>query len=196
MLPREVVLFSKAENLNLSVGGLLLRGYGAIPVERGEADITAIKRAVEVLTREGHILLIAPEGTRSYDGKLLPGRNGMAFLATKANAPVVPVGVSGVRDFWDNVRHLRRTHVRVSIGHPFRFRTHRRPRGEMLDLMTREAMYQLAALLPPEQWGAYADIENATQETLEFLQAGRSNLDARAGTSPGVGSGRSAGGPA
>ena len=50
--------------------------------------------------------------------------------------------------------------------------------------MTREEMYQLAAL-PAEQRGAYADFENATQDTLEFLQPGQSNLiDVRTDTTP------------
>jgi hypothetical protein len=42
--------------------------------------------------------------------------------------------------------------------------------------MTREAMYQLAALLPAEQWGAYSDIENATERHIEFLEPDSSNL--------------------
>jgi hypothetical protein len=100
----------------------------------------------------------------------------MAFIASRANALVLPVGVSGVRPFWKNVRRLRRTCVRVAIGHPFRFRQSGRARGETLQEMTREAMYQLAALLPAEQWGEYADMENATEEHLEFLEPGQSNL--------------------
>jgi 1-acyl-sn-glycerol-3-phosphate acyltransferase len=176
MLPREVVMFTKVENLDLPVGGPLLRWYGVIPVTRGEADVAALRQAVETLTRERHILLVAPEGTRSYHGRLLPAKNGMAFIATRANVPVLPVGVSGVRDFWSNVRRVRPTHVRAAIGYPFRFRYSGRARKERLHEMTREAMYQLAALLPPEQWGAYADMENASEHYLEFLEPGRSNL--------------------
>lgn len=186
LLPREVVLFTKVENLRLPLAGLLFRLYGVVPVERGEADVTAIKRAVKVLLKDRDILLVAPEGTRSYHGRLLPAKNGMAFLAAQTGVPILPVGVAGVKAFWPNVRHFRRTRVRVMIGHPFRFRSQdgvrqdgvRRDgvRKETLDAMTREAMYQLAALLPPEQWGAYADIENATEQYLAFLEPGQSNL--------------------
>jgi 1-acyl-sn-glycerol-3-phosphate acyltransferase len=175
LLPREVVMFTKIENLSLSIGGLLLRMYGVIPVERGEADVQAIKRAVEAL-QAGSILLVAPEGTRSYHGRLQPAKDGMAFIATRADVPILPVGVSGVRDFWSNVRRVRRTHVRVAFGHPFKFRAHPRARKQVLSDMTTEAMYQLAALLPREQWGVYADIEHATEDHLEFLQPGQSNL--------------------
>ncbi|MBL7202596.1 MAG: 1-acyl-sn-glycerol-3-phosphate acyltransferase [Anaerolineae bacterium] len=176
MLPRQVVLFTKAKNLDLPVGGPLLRWYGVIPVERGEADTNAMRQAFDLLKENRHILLVAPEGTRSYHGRLLSAKDGMAFMATRADVPILPVGVSGVKTFWANVRRVRRTRVQVVIGHPFRFRGNERSRRDSLRRMTREAMYQLAALLPPEQWGEYADIENASEETIEFLEPGQSNL--------------------
>jgi 1-acyl-sn-glycerol-3-phosphate acyltransferase len=176
MLPREVVLFTKVQNLNLPVAGPLLRWYGVVPVERGEPDVKAIHGALKVLSAKQDILLIAPEGTRSYHGRLQTGKNGLAFVALRSGAIILPVGVSGVRDFWPNVRQLRRTDVEIRIGHPFRLRSRGHVTRETLNQMTRQAMYQLAALLPPEQWGVYADIDNASEEYLEFLEPGRSNL--------------------
>ena len=176
LLPREVTLFTKAENLRLPVAGLLFRWYGATPVERGEADVSAIKRAVKVLLEDRDILLVAPEGTRSYHGRLLSAKNGMAYIATHTGVPVLPVGVIGAKDFWLSFRRLHRTHVRVVIGHPFRFCSSGHLRKETLSEMTRAAMYQLAALLPQELWGEYADMENASEKHLEFLQPGQSNL--------------------
>ena len=175
LLPRETVLFTKVENMEAPVLGTLMRWYGALPVERGEADVEAIRRSIAALL-EGNVLLVSPEGTRSYHGRLLPAKDGMAFIATRANVPVLPVGVSGVRDFWSDLKHLRRTHVHVNIGNPFRFRYSGRVPKRTLKEMTREAMYQLAALLPPKQWGAYADIENATEQHIEFIEPGQSNL--------------------
>lgn len=176
MMPREVVLFTKVENLSLPVVGPLLRWYGVVPVDRGEPDVKAIQGALKVLSARQDILLIAPEGTRSYHGRLQAGKNGLAFVALRSGATILPVGVSGVRDFWSNARHLRRTDVRIRIGHPFRLRSRGRITREVLYEMTRQAMYQLAALLPPEQWGVYADIANASEEYLEFLEPGQSNL--------------------
>jgi len=185
MLPRETTLFTKAENLHIPVGGLLLRWYGAIPVQRGEPDVAAVRRASQVLREKGSVLLVAPEGTRSHHGRLLPGKNGMAYLATRTGVPILPCAVSGAQYFWSNARRLRRTRVGVAIGHPFRLCSQGRARGETLDAMTREAMYQLAALLPPEQRGTYADLENASEEHLEFLTPGVSNLAyARLGSLP------------
>ena len=176
ILPQETVLFTKVENLRLPVAGLLLRWYGAVPVERGEADVTAIKRAIATLSQERENILIAPEGTRSHHGRLLPGKDGMAFIAVRTDAPILPMGIAGMSHFWTNIKRLHRTKTQVQIGHPFRFRHNGRVRKQAIKEMTREAMYQLAALLPPEQRGAYADLENATEQHLSFLQSGQSNL--------------------
>ncbi len=176
LLPREAVVFTKVENLHQPGLSLLMHLYGVIPVERGEADVTAIKRAIETLER-GEVLLVAPEGTRSHHGRLLPAKNGMTFIALRTGVPILPIGVTGVKEFWNNLRRLRRTPVRANIGHPFRFRYRGHVRREVLEEMTRQAMYQLAALLPPDQWGEYADVERASEEYLEFLEPGVSNLD-------------------
>jgi 1-acyl-sn-glycerol-3-phosphate acyltransferase len=176
MLPREVVLFTKVENLSLPVVGPLLRWYGVVPVDRGEPDVKAIQAALRVLSSRQDILLIAPEGTRSYHGRLQTGKNGLAFVALRSGTTILPVGVSGVRDYRSNWRHLRRTDVQIRIGHPFRLRSRGRVTRDVLNEMTRQAMYQLAALLPAEQWGAYADIDNASEEYIEFLEPGQSNL--------------------
>ncbi len=175
LLPREAVVLTKVENMQRPGLSLLMRLYGVIPVERGEADVTAIKRAIETL-EQGNILLVAPEGTRSYHGRLLPAKHGMTFIALRTGVPILPVGVTGVKDFWSNLRSLRRTPVRANIGHPFRFRHRGHVSRQTMEEMTREAMYQLAALLPPEQWGEYADVEHASEEHIEFLEPGVSNL--------------------
>jgi hypothetical protein len=102
----------------------------------------------------------------------------MAFVALKAGAPILPVGISGVTAFGENLRRGRRTGVRVRVGYPFWLRSSKpRVRKETLSAMTREAMYQLAALLPRDQWGAYADVPQATESYIEPLTPGRSNLE-------------------
>jgi 1-acyl-sn-glycerol-3-phosphate acyltransferase len=177
MYPREVMFMVKTENVQHRYLGLFFAAYGAVPVERGKADVSAIRRAVEVLTVDRDVLYVAPEGTRSGHGRLQQGKNGMAYVALRAGVPVLPVGVSGVLAFGDNFQQRRRTNVLAKVGHPFRFcAPPRRARRETLDEMTQEAMYQLAALLPPEQWGVYADMGRATEAHLDFLQPGCSNL--------------------
>ena len=98
LFPRLRILY-KAELRKLPV---LVRAFdlaGFIPLERAnpEQSIPAIDRAVEAL-REGNSFLIFPEGTRSRTGELLPFKKGGFIMAIKAQAPVVPIGISGARN--------------------------------------------------------------------------------------------------
>lgn len=72
--------------------GWLIRKLGAFPVERGKGDMKVISDAVERLS-EGKNLVIFPEGTRSKDGKLGKGKTGVALIAAKSQAIVVPTAV-------------------------------------------------------------------------------------------------------
>ena len=181
--PRDAMFMVKVENAQHRFLRDFFYAYGAVPVERGEADLGALRRAVEVLTVDRDILYVSPEGTRSRDGRLREAKNGMAYVALRAEAPILPVAITGVEAFGDNLRRGRRTPVRARVGYPFYLRApgrdagQRRARKEVLSAMTREAMYQLAALLPPEQRGAYADVARATEEHLGFFDPVRSNLE-------------------
>ena len=166
--PRPLEAISKLENLRLFFFGPLIRMYGAIFIRRGEVDRKALNVATEVLKR-GEVLLVAPEGTRSGVGQLRKGRGGLAYIAAQTGALVVPLGIVGVEDFWHNLVRLRRTPVKMVLGQPFRFVIRGRELNrQALTQMTTEAMYQLAATLPPERRGLYADLETATEEWLEF----------------------------
>jgi 1-acyl-sn-glycerol-3-phosphate acyltransferase len=173
--PRPVESVSKIENYQLFILGPLIRLYGVIPIQRGEVDRRALSMSVEVL-KQDKVLIIAPEGTRSGVGRLQKGRGGLAYVAARADALIVPVGIVGGEGFWRGLARLRRTPVKMVLGLPFRFA----PRGRSLDRhalaqMTTEAMYQLAATLPPERRGLYANLEKATEDWLEF-PGGVSNL--------------------
>ncbi len=172
VMPREIVAMSKIENFRDPILGILVRLYGAFPVRRGEVDLQATRRALEVL-HNGEVLLMAPEGTRSKECRLQPGHDGMTFIACRANAPILPTGITGVKDFGPNLKKLRRTDVKVVIGRPFRFRlSEGKVKRDVLHQMTEEAMYQLAALLPPEYRGVYSDLGSATERLLVFEDEG------------------------
>jgi 1-acyl-sn-glycerol-3-phosphate acyltransferase len=167
---RKIISMSKAENLKHPILGPLLRTFDGFPVHRGKADRQALTTSLQIL-RAGGLLLLAPEGTRSPDGKLQPGYDGLALIATKSGVPIVPVGLDGTDQFKGNVRRLKRTRVRMTFGRPFYVRTQaKRPSRQDLSAITGEVMYQIAALLPPERRGAYADLEGASQHYLEFVE--------------------------
>jgi 1-acyl-sn-glycerol-3-phosphate acyltransferase len=129
---------------------------GIIWVARGEADMAAIKTSLGHL-RSGGILAIAPEGTRNPEGRLQKGKTGAAYLADRAGVPIVTLGIAGTEQVFHNVRRLRRTPVKVTIGQPFHLPAGGRAKGETLEEYTDLIMRRLAEVLPPEYRGYYAD---------------------------------------
>lgn len=168
---RPIAMMSKAENFHLPFFGLLVRLYGAFPVHRGAADRAALQTALNLLN-DGQLLLMAPEGTRSKDGALQKGHDGVALLAARSGAPVVPVAIGGAHQVARNVRRLRRTRVTVQVGDPLRFElaAGRAGRGEMTHF-TAQLMIALAAMLPPEQRGLYG-APGRVEEILSSSSAG------------------------
>jgi 1-acyl-sn-glycerol-3-phosphate acyltransferase len=163
---RNVVPMAKVEAVNIPFFGIFTRLWGAIFVRRGEADREALEKAVSVL-ESGELLLVAPEGTRSP--ALIEAHDGVAYLAARTGAPVIPVAVDGTEGFPSvSPKRWSLPGARIRFGRPFRFRT---PRGRIprqwLRQMTREAMYQLASLLPPARRGFYGDLSLATAETID-----------------------------
>jgi 1-acyl-sn-glycerol-3-phosphate acyltransferase len=181
VMPREVVVMSKIENFRHPFLGIIVRLYGAFPVRRGEMDRQAIRRSLEVLAG-GEALLMAPEGTRSGHGRLQKGHDGMTFIALRADAPILPMAITGGEHFWTNLSRLRRTSIKVVIGQVFRFSAGQKRFGRMvMGKMTEEGMYQLASLLPPDRRGVYSDLDSATEDYLAFPPGSSSNLPGEKG---------------
>lgn len=87
--------------------GALMRWARAFPVQEGEVDSPAVRRALRVL-RQGEPLVIFPEGGRSPDGRLQAFRPGAFRLALATGAPVVPVTIAGAFEAWPTGRRLPR----------------------------------------------------------------------------------------
>lgn len=145
--------------------GLLLGSADVIFVRRGQVDRKALRKALAVLA-SGKVLGIAPEGTRSKTGALQRGKPGVAYLALRANVPILPVAMAGTERVFRDLLRLRRPHVRVVVGEPFRL-TMPENAERPLQALTDEMMYRLAALLPPEYRGVYgkAPVRHSLQRT-------------------------------
>lgn len=155
VMPRNVVMMAKAEAFNERFLGPLVKWYGAFPIHRGEVDREALKKSLEVL-RAGEALLMAPEGTRSPDGQLQTGFDGLSLIAVRTQAPILPFAIAGVRPFSTNIKRLKRTRVRINIGPPYTpVPETTKVSRERLAELTDDLMLRLARLLPPEQRGPY-----------------------------------------
>ncbi|HEX9029246.1 MAG TPA: lysophospholipid acyltransferase family protein [Anaerolineales bacterium] len=134
----------------------LMNSVNGIWLNREDADLRALRVARNHL-KKGGVLGIAPEGTRSRVGALIPAKTGVAYLADKTGAPVVPVAITGTeRAVWQ-LLHLQRPHLTVRIGQPFRLPPlDRGDRSRALQENTDEIMSRIAVMLPPNYRGAYA----------------------------------------
>ena len=140
----------------------------AIPVRRAEADLSALRVALEKL-EQGYLFGVAPEGTRNKTGKLLRAHPGAVTLALRSGAPILPIAHWGGEKFRANLKQFRRTDFHMRVGRPFMLnlngeRITREQRQQVVD----EMMYQLAALMPEEYRGEYSDMSKATTEFLRF----------------------------
>src|SRR3990172_7131431 len=89
------IQFLAKEQLFVPLMRPILRMYGAIVVRAGGSDVEAYRAAVTVLRGGGGVVAIFPEGTRSLDGVMREPHAGVALIAARSGAPILPVGVSG-----------------------------------------------------------------------------------------------------
>ncbi|MBI3895676.1 MAG: 1-acyl-sn-glycerol-3-phosphate acyltransferase [Acidobacteria bacterium] len=140
----------------------IMRQLGqAIYVARGEADRQAISRAVGLL-RAGGRLAMAPEGKVSRTGGLLQGRTGIAYLATQAGVPVLPVvafGQERAGEFW---KRLRRVPVQIRVGSLVQLPAGKAGAKE-LEAYTEMVMVAMTQLLPQQYRGVYAQATEKEQ---------------------------------
>ena len=167
ILPRNIVPLAKAEVYNYPVIGIFPKLWGVVPVHREEFDRKAVQQVLEIL-QAGEIVLVAPEGTRGP--ALKEGKEGIAYLASRGQVPIIPTAIDGTIGFpaLRGTAPWRGPGASVRFGKPFLFKPEYRHAGrEQLHKMTDEAMYILAGLLPPHRRGIYANLELATQDTID-----------------------------
>jgi 1-acyl-sn-glycerol-3-phosphate acyltransferase len=155
--PRGIVGLVKSETWDNRLLGALAAIWEAIPIDRGENDVGALKKTLAAL-EAGRIVAVAPEGTRSGHGRLQKGHGGIIQLAARSGAPILPVVHFGGEAFWKNLAQPRRTRVTFRVGRPCRLDL---PQGGLTKSLRSEAadelMRRLALLLPERYRGAYAD---------------------------------------
>ncbi|WP_346623005.1 lysophospholipid acyltransferase family protein [Blastococcus montanus] len=163
-LKRRVTFLAKAEYFTgTGVKGFLQRafftGAGQVPIDRSSASAAenAIQTGIRIL-REGKLLGIYPEGTRSPDGRLYRGKTGVARMTLETGVPVIPVAMIYSRRRLPFGKEL--TQVRLRFGAPLDFSRYEGLAGDRFveRSVTDEIMYEIMTLSGQE----YVDVYGAT----------------------------------
>ena len=138
-------------------------------VDRFTPDLKALRKMI-ALMEQGKCLVIAPEGTRSPTGSLIEGKPGVTYLAARSGFPVMPVAITGTEDqvILGNMKRLRKSTITLTGAKPFIIPPlPHKDRDAALQKNTDEIMCRIAALLPENHRGVYAD----HPRLMELLQA-------------------------
>jgi 1-acyl-sn-glycerol-3-phosphate acyltransferase len=163
-VPRQMVYLAKAEYFETWKTRWFFNALGMIPVKRDVKEKTeaALVAGAEVLGAGG-VLGLYPEGTRSPDGRVYRGRTGVARLALKSRAPVVPVGLTGSREAMpkDAKFPKLRGRVTISFGRPLHFDRYFEHDADrfVLRTITDEIMFEIMTLSGQTYVDEYASRE-------------------------------------
>ncbi len=167
VLPRRALFMAKRELFSNLLFSSLLKGWGAYPVNRYSADLSALRWARTML-EQGRAIVVFPEGTRSRNLEgLKRGQIGAALIAAQTRATLVPIGIHGT----DNLQNILKVlapaaKIRISVGKSFKV-DHEASGRDELQFVTDEIMSRLALQLPQECRGIYADRIVTTYEYTE-----------------------------
>ncbi|MBV9275126.1 MAG: 1-acyl-sn-glycerol-3-phosphate acyltransferase [Verrucomicrobia bacterium] len=119
--PNDIYYLARKSLMDWPILGWLIKQLNTIPIDRERGDLGAVKAVLRIL-KAGKQVIMFPEGTRSSDGKLQPGRAGIGLIIAKSLVPVVPVRIFGSFDALPRSGGLRFTRIKVVIGKPLYFR--------------------------------------------------------------------------
>jgi 1-acyl-sn-glycerol-3-phosphate acyltransferase len=161
--PRFPMFMAKREMISWPILGPAFRIFGAFPVSRGRADLSALRAATEHLDN-GAMLVMFPEGTRSRTASMREGHPGTGIIAMRTGAPILPVAITGSEKIgwpWLFLKPLSIPHIKVVIGKPFHLPEYEKTTSETAVEATNIIMRKIAELLPPSYRGIYGEPEHA-----------------------------------
>ena len=168
-LRRRVTYVARDEYFDRWYTAWLFRAWGQIPLrpDGRPASEAALRSALDVL-EGGGVFGIYPEGSPSPDGRLYKGHVGVARVAIRSGAPVVPVGIRGSFEAARRGRIPRRGQVTIRFGRPLDLRAHARSEGERLALRaaTDEVVFEIRELTGQTYVNRYAARETEVGESI------------------------------
>ena len=109
MSTRPVNFMAKSELFNNKFFGWLIKNLGAFPVERGSADVEAVKNTIRLL-KDGNAVVLFPHGRRIKQDEDVPIKDGAVMIAVRSRVPILPVYISGEYKF--------RKKIKIAFGKP------------------------------------------------------------------------------
>ena len=186
VVKRQVVFLGKADYFSTRRTAWFFKAAGVIPVRRegGSASEAAIQAGVREL-RNGHLVGIYPEGTRSPDGRLYRGKTGVARMALLARCPVVPVASFGTRELQPIGKKMPKLSGRIEVqfGKPLSFERFYGQEADrfVLRSITDEVMYEIMLLSGQEYVDDYGCRERGVGGSGEDLPVAQAEGSVRTG---------------
>jgi 1-acyl-sn-glycerol-3-phosphate acyltransferase len=144
---RAIHYLARKSLLEWPILGPIFPDLNVIPVDRRNADRSALMGAIRVV-KNGGAVLIFPEGTRSPDGNLQPAQPGLGMIAAKTGAPIVPMRIFGsYATFNRKMRFPRRALVSVKVASPLRFEAITEREPKIIYTQTSETVMQTIAAM-------------------------------------------------
>lgn len=168
----DVIMMVAEKYQKYAIWRWVARNLDALWLDRHTTDFRTL-REVQKRLMAGGIAAVAPEGTRSATGQMQPGKPGAAYLAAKTGAPILPMAIMGTwdKEVYGRLKRLRRLDITIRVGEPFTVPPlPRHNKDEFLQQTTDEMMCRVAALLPPEYRGVYADHPRLQELLADQLQ--------------------------
>ena len=155
-IPRPVVFLAKKELWNTAIGRFYCDAVGAVPLDRERGGGEALRHALQALAQDKAVLIF-PEGGIGPKPELRRARGGLAWLALKTQAPILPVGIAGSEKFPSWRMPVPLTGWQANIGTPFTPPVVDGPVNRaLLNAVSDMTMERIAALLPEPYRGVYA----------------------------------------
>lgn len=166
LYPRKVHGVAKKETWDNPILRVFADIWETVPIDREGFNTNTFRQVKEHLANN-KIIIVAPEGTRSGDGKLKKAHPGIISMALQSDVPIFPVAHFGGELFWDRLMKLKRTRFTYKVGKPVILK-----KTTLFKKLTRarqleQLMYRLARLLPPEYRGFYSKLENINDKYVE-----------------------------
>jgi 1-acyl-sn-glycerol-3-phosphate acyltransferase len=160
VIKRDDIILTVAEKYQkVAFFRLAVRALDGTWIDRYNTNHGALRTVLRRL-KAGGILAIAPEGTRSETESLISGKQGAAFLGSKTQVPIIPVGITGTEDriVKKNLKSLKKNRVKIQVGNLFSLPSlNPKNKNENLIDYTDEIMCRIAAQLPLKYHGVYAN---------------------------------------